>query len=300
MAVGISRQRSAYAQLVVIAVAIPALVSACARVPVLAMTPAPPALPPPAQVVVESVPAKRIGPELTPEKKEMAVRAALSAAAQMLATESECGAQWFGDGACDVTFFRPFAEDYQAYYAFERDTARETGRIDSLPRLGGADVSAEEVATRLSGACEDRCRAARLGTIHTATEEAGRTRAVGLRRVRRPRQEDRAHAARARGRSQPGQLRRAVRRRAFPRRAHRAGERASPTHQGGTSRVRDRLRAQVWRRVVRHVDHGVHVGVLPGSEVALVSYCESPTDGCAPRRRSCRPRACGCSRPRPT
>ncbi len=122
---------------------------------------------------MEKVDTPPVGPELTPEKRAAADRAALASEARMLATVRECGAQWLGDAACDATFFRPYAEDYQAYYAFERDPARETGRIDSLPRLGGADASVEQVASRLSLACEDRCRAARMATIHTATEDAG-------------------------------------------------------------------------------------------------------------------------------
>lgn len=122
---------------------------------------------------MQKVPTRPVGPELTPEKKAKADRAVLASETLMLATVRECGAQWFGDGACDTTFFRPFAEDYQAYYAFERDPARQTGRVDSLPRVGGAEASVEQVASRLSLACEERCRAARLATIHTATEEAG-------------------------------------------------------------------------------------------------------------------------------
>jgi len=129
--------------------------------------------PPPLQVVVQPVPSKPVGPVLTPEMKAKADKATADSEALMLATVKECGAQWFGDGACAETFFRPFAEDYQAYYAFERDPARTAGRVDSLPRLGGADASVDQVTSRLSLSCEERCRSARLETIHTATEEAG-------------------------------------------------------------------------------------------------------------------------------
>ncbi len=171
MAVEISKPRSAPA--LPSALVIATLLVACAhqQAPTKSTTPPPPA----AQIVVESVPTKRIGPAHTPEMKDRADRAAASAAVLMQATERECGAQWFGDGACDVTFFRPFAVDYQAYYALERDPARTDGRVDSLPRVGGPDVSVEDATTNLSLACEERCRASRLATIHTATEEAGRS-----------------------------------------------------------------------------------------------------------------------------
>ncbi len=169
MAVEISRPQSA--RTIPSALVIATLLAACAH----QQAPTKPAAPsPPAQIVIESVPTKRVGPEHTPEMKERADRAAVAAAAQMLATLHECGAQWFGDGACDPTFFRPFAEDYQAYYALEQDPKRIDGRVDSLPRVGGPGVSVEDAASHLSLACEEQCRAWRMATIHTATEDAAR------------------------------------------------------------------------------------------------------------------------------
>ena len=121
-----------------------------------------------------ATPAKSAIP-VTPEMKATADQAAVAAEAQMAATERECGAQWFGDGSCDATFFRSFAADYQAYYATQADPTRDQSRIDALARLGGKGVSIEEAATRLSLACEERCRTKRVASIHVATEEAART-----------------------------------------------------------------------------------------------------------------------------
>ena len=172
MAVKLSRQRSAHGKAAV-ALTVTALLAACTR-PSEVRSPIAPSLPPPAQIMVVGVPTKRLGPDHTPEMKEKADKAALAAAVQLLSTERECGAQWFGDGACDQTFFRPFAEDYQANYSLEKDLARDSSRSDSLPRLGGPGVSVESLAMRLSLACEERCRSSRMASIHTATEEAGR------------------------------------------------------------------------------------------------------------------------------
>jgi hypothetical protein len=114
-----------------------------------------------------------VGPELTPEKKARADQAATAGAELLATTERECGAAWLGDAACNKERFLALAADYQAYYAYEKDPAQDTSRIDSLPRLGGLGVTADELATRVSGFCEERCRAARMAGVGAASQEAG-------------------------------------------------------------------------------------------------------------------------------
>ncbi len=84
-------------------------------------------------------------------------------AKRLLAIEEECRLRVpQPEKACDEgATWAEIATAYEAHYGTHDDARQDEGRIDALPRLGGRDVSPEELATRIRVACEERCGIAR-------------------------------------------------------------------------------------------------------------------------------------------
>lgn len=100
--------------------------------------------------------------------------AAVHAVAQRLeAIVMSCEKDWLEPTtACKADAFEPFATEYQAYYGEHRDPQAESGRSDSLTRLGGPTANVSQIAADLTRSCEDRCTKARLPVLRNAATEA--------------------------------------------------------------------------------------------------------------------------------
>src|SRR5687768_11111592 len=81
-------------------------------------------------------------PEPTPEAlaaRALADESVTWLAADLAAVDAECRDRWVdGEVACASRGFGEIAARYQAHYGSHVDPRRDTGRIDALPRWGGA------------------------------------------------------------------------------------------------------------------------------------------------------------------
>jgi hypothetical protein len=125
---------------------------------------------PPAPAVLEVKETRDAAPPAAPEDPAVArqVRhdadvAVETLAKKLLAIEEECRLRVpEPEKACDDdATWAGIAKAYEAHYGTHEDARHDEGRIDALPRLGGRDVSPDDLAGRIRFACEERCGVAR-------------------------------------------------------------------------------------------------------------------------------------------
>lgn len=95
--------------------------------------------------------------------------------AELEDVERTCRDRWpTSEEACArAATWTAIAHDYQAFYAEHDDAARDKGRIDALPRLGGRNRTESEVVSYIVFACSERCdRARREGRGEAIGESA--------------------------------------------------------------------------------------------------------------------------------
>ena len=112
------------------------------------------------------------------EKRLTAAEAAVPRlASELESVERTCRDLWpTSEAACSrADAWAAIAHDYQGFYAEHEDAARDRGRIDALPRLGGRDRTEAEVVANIVFVCTERCdRARREGRAEEVEASAKR------------------------------------------------------------------------------------------------------------------------------